>query len=74
MFVNVPANIYTSYQAENRDKAYIYGAEISTRVNYGSWFPTVDGLSSTFALGYSEGKRNPAIWATNTSISTASRR
>ncbi|MDT8850572.1 TonB-dependent receptor [Pantoea dispersa] len=56
MFVNVPANIYTSYQAENRDKAYIYGAEISTRVNYGSWFPTVDGLSSTFALGYSEGK------------------
>ncbi|ORM67111.1 TonB-dependent receptor domain-containing protein [Pantoea rwandensis] len=56
MFVNVPSNIYTSYQAENRDKAYIYGAEISTRVNYGTWFPEVDGLSSTFALGYNEGK------------------
>lgn len=56
MFVNVPSNIYTSYQAENRDKAYIYGAEISTRVNYGTWFPQVDGLSSTFALGYNEGK------------------
>lgn len=55
-FVNVPSNIYTSYQAENRDKAYIYGAEISTKVNYGTWFPEVDGLSSTFALGYNEGK------------------
>jgi hemoglobin/transferrin/lactoferrin receptor protein len=56
MFVNVPSNIYTSYQAENRDKAYIYGAEISTKVNYGTWFPQVDGLSSTVALGYNEGK------------------
>lgn len=56
MFVNVPSNIYTSYQAENRDKAYIYGAEISTKLNYGTWFPQVDGLSSTFALGYNEGK------------------
>lgn len=56
MFVNVPSNIYTSYQAENRDKAYIYGAEISTKVNYGTWFSQVDGLSSTFALGYNEGK------------------
>lgn len=56
MFVNVPSNIYTSYQAENRDKAYIYGAEISTKVNYGTWFLQVDGLSSTFALGYNEGK------------------
>jgi hemoglobin/transferrin/lactoferrin receptor protein len=25
-------------------------------VNYGTWFPQVDGLSSTFALGYNEGK------------------
>ncbi|MBK0098591.1 TonB-dependent receptor [Erwinia sp. S63] len=56
LFVNVPSNIYTSYQAENRDKAYIYGAEISTKVNYGTWFPEVDGLSSTFALGYNQGK------------------
>ncbi|MDR7344155.1 hemoglobin/transferrin/lactoferrin receptor protein [Pantoea alhagi] len=55
-FVNVPGNIYTSYQAENRDKAYIYGAEISTKVNYGAWLPKVEGLSSIFALGYNEGK------------------
>lgn len=55
-FVNVPSNIATTYQAENRDKAYIYGAEISTKVNYGTWFPEVDGLSSTFALGYNQGK------------------
>ncbi len=56
MFTNVPSNIYTSYQAENRDKAYIYGAEISTKINYGTWFSQVDGLSSTFALGYNQGK------------------
>ncbi|MGA4368237.1 TonB-dependent receptor domain-containing protein [Pantoea ananatis] len=56
MFVNVPRNIYTSFQAENRDKAYIYGAEISSKVEYGAWFPQVDGLSSTFALGYNQGK------------------
>ncbi|WP_312142734.1 TonB-dependent receptor domain-containing protein [Pantoea septica] len=55
-FVNVPGNIYTTYQAENRDKAYIYGAELATRINFGSWFQPVDGLSATFALGYNEGK------------------
>ena len=43
-FVNVPSNIATTYQAENRDKAYIYGVEIATKVNYGTWFPEVDGL------------------------------
>lgn len=55
-FVNVPGNIYTTYQAENRDKAYIYGAELATKVNFGTWFQQVDGLSATFALGYNEGK------------------
>lgn len=55
-FVNVPSNIYTSFQAENRDKAYIYGAELTTKVNFGTWFQPVDGLSATFALGYNEGK------------------
>ena len=55
-FVNVPSNIATTYQAENRDKAYIYGVEIATKVNYGTWFPEVDGLSSTFAFGYNQGK------------------
>lgn len=55
-FANVPSNIYTTYQAENRDKAYIYGGEVATRINLGRWFEEVNGLSATFALGYSEGK------------------
>ncbi|WP_380180230.1 TonB-dependent receptor domain-containing protein [Kalamiella sp. sgz302252] len=56
MFGNVPSNIYTIYQAENRDKAFIYGGQLSTKLNFGSWFDEVNGLSATFALGYSEGK------------------
>ncbi len=55
-FTNVPSNIYTVYQAENRDKAYIWGGELSSKVNFGTWFEEVNGLSATFALGYSEGK------------------
>lgn len=55
-FANVPSNIYTIYQAENRDKAYIYGGEISTRLNFGTWFEQVSGLSANFALGYNQGK------------------
>lgn len=55
-FVNVPANIATIYQAENRDKAYIWGGEVSTKINYGTWFEPVNGLSTTFALGYSQGQ------------------
>lgn len=55
-FTNVPSNIYTTYQAENRDKAYIYGGEISAKFNFGTWFEQVDGLSATLAYGYTEGK------------------
>ncbi|WP_260628740.1 TonB-dependent receptor domain-containing protein [Serratia liquefaciens] len=55
-FANVPSNIYTIYQAENRDKAYIYGGEISTRLNFGTWFEQANGLSANFALGYNQGK------------------
>lgn len=36
MFTRVPPNIYTTYRAENRDKAYIWGGEITTRINYGT--------------------------------------
>jgi hemoglobin/transferrin/lactoferrin receptor protein len=60
MFTRVPSNIYTIYQAENRDEAYIYGGEVSTKLNYGSWFNRVNGLSTTLALGYSEGKSKSA--------------
>lgn len=55
-FTNVPSNIYTTYQAENRDKAFIWGGEISAKFNFGTWFEEVDGLSATLAYGYSEGK------------------
>lgn len=55
-FANVPSNIYTIYQAENRDKAYIYGGEISTKFNFGTWFEEVNGLSATLAYGYSQGQ------------------
>ncbi|MEI2683780.1 TonB-dependent receptor domain-containing protein [Erwinia aphidicola] len=55
-FANVPSNIATTYQAENRDKAYIWGGNISSKINYGTWFEAVNGLNSTFALGYSKGQ------------------
>ncbi len=56
LFSNVPSNIYTIYQAENRDKAYIYGGEISARMDFGAWYEEVNGLSAIVALGYNEGK------------------
>jgi hemoglobin/transferrin/lactoferrin receptor protein len=56
LFGNVPSNIYTIYQAENRDNAFIYGADLTTKINYGTWFSTVNGLSTSFALGYAQGE------------------
>lgn len=55
-FTHVPSNLDTIFQTENRDKAFIYGGEISTKFNFGSWFEEVNGLSATLAYGYSEGK------------------
>lgn len=55
-FTNVPSNIYTTYQAENRDKAFIYGGEVSARLNFGSWFARAEGFSAGLALGYSKGE------------------
>ena len=55
-FTNVPSNIYTTYQAENRDKAYIYGGEISAKFNFGTWFEKVNGLNATLAYGYTQGQ------------------
>ena len=55
-FVNVPGNIYTICQAENRDKTYFYGAELATRINFGSGSQPADGPSASFALGYNQGK------------------
>ena len=44
------------YQSENRDKAYIYGAELSSEFNIGKWIEPVNGLSARFAIGYNQGK------------------
>ena len=44
------------YQSENRDKAYIYGAELSSEFNFGTWSNAVNGLSARFAIGYNQGK------------------
>lgn len=56
MFNRVPRNIHIVYQSENRDRAYIYGGQLSARINIGHWFKSVEGLSAVAAYGYSEGK------------------
>ncbi|MBT0724942.1 TonB-dependent receptor [Rosenbergiella sp. S61] len=60
-FTHVPSNIYTVFQAENRDKAFIYGGELTTKIHYGEWFPTVSGLSTSFALGYTKGMSKSSL-------------
>ncbi|EIC82562.1 TonB-dependent receptor domain-containing protein [Serratia sp. M24T3] len=55
VFTNIPSNIYTAYEAENRDKAYIYGTSLSARFNFGTWYQQVDGLSARLAFGYAKG-------------------
>ncbi|WP_241586920.1 TonB-dependent receptor domain-containing protein [Rosenbergiella epipactidis] len=60
-FTNVPSNIYTVYQAENRDKAFIYGGDLTTKIHYGEWFPAVNGLSTSFALGYTKGMSKSSL-------------
>lgn len=54
-FVNIQPSLSILYQAENRDEATIYGAELSLRLDHGTWAPAVKGLYSTWALGYSKG-------------------
>ena len=44
------------YQSENRDKAYIYSAELSSEFNIGKWVESANGLSARFAIGYNQGK------------------
>lgn len=56
LLARLPASISSLTIAENRDKAYIYGAEVVTRIDYGALFGAAHGLSSTFALGYNQGK------------------
>ncbi|WP_241047739.1 TonB-dependent receptor domain-containing protein [Achromobacter xylosoxidans] len=56
LLARLPASISSLTIAENRDKAYIYGAEVVTRIDYGALFGAAQGLSSTFAVGYNQGK------------------
>ncbi|WP_415175756.1 TonB-dependent receptor domain-containing protein [Pantoea sp.] len=55
VFTNIPSNIDIAYRAENRDKAYIYGAEFGSRFNFGTWYPNMNGLSARLAFGYAQG-------------------
>lgn len=54
-FVNIQPSLSILYQASNRDEARIHGAELSLRLEHGVWAPVVQGLYSTWALGYSQG-------------------
>ncbi|MFA5490166.1 MAG: TonB-dependent hemoglobin/transferrin/lactoferrin family receptor [Candidimonas sp.] len=56
MFTNIHSSLSTLYQADNRDAAQIYGAEISARLDFGHWYPSLTGLHSTVAVGYSKGR------------------
>lgn len=60
-FSQVPGNLSTIYQAENRDKAYIYGAELRSTAELGYWFNPLNGFSTTLALGYSKGKAKSSL-------------
>ncbi|NIF23159.1 TonB-dependent receptor domain-containing protein [Candidatus Pantoea multigeneris] len=55
VFTDIPSNISTAYRAENRDKAYIYGFELGSKFNFGTWFPQVNGLSANLGFGYAQG-------------------
>lgn len=60
-FTQVPSNLSTIYQAENRDKAYIYGAELRSTAKLGYWFQPLEGFSTSWALGYSQGKAKSSL-------------
>lgn len=55
LFASVPSNISILYLTENRDKAYIYGGELSAKFNLGTWFEQANGFSARLAYGYTKG-------------------
>jgi hemoglobin/transferrin/lactoferrin receptor protein len=55
LFTSLPSSITTLYQAENRDEATIYGLEANTRLEHGVWTPSLKGIYSTWAIGWSRG-------------------
>lgn len=44
------------YPAENRDKVYIYGSELSREFNISKWIESPNGLSVRWAIGYNQDK------------------
>lgn len=56
MFIGTPDRLNAIFRSENRDRAHIYGLELSTRLDWGTWVPAAKGLYSHLALGYSQGK------------------
>lgn len=50
------ANNKIIYQADNRDEAHIYGLEITSKFDIGTWFEQLNGLSTHIAFGYSKGE------------------
>lgn len=56
MFTYIQDNLNILYQADNRDKAHVYGLELAVRLEHGTWLPAVQGFYSTWALGYSKGQ------------------
>jgi len=55
MFSNIPDDISLIYRPENRDRAKIYGLEVSARLEHGQWNQALRGLHTTWALGASRG-------------------
>lgn len=51
------------YPADNRDKAYIYGAELSSELNIGKWIEPANGLTARLAIGYNQGKSKSSYLA-----------
>lgn len=61
LLARLPASISSLTIAENRDKAYIYGAEVVTRIDYGALFGAGHGLSSTLPWDTTRANRNHRI-------------
>ena len=51
------------YPAENQDKVYKYGLELSKEFNISRWIEPPNGLSVRLAIGYNQGKLQPIYLA-----------
>ena len=51
------------YPAENRNKVYIYGLELSRKYNISKWIESPNGLSVRLAIGYNQVKSQTSYLA-----------